>query len=65
MELIRCDQCKREIDPSMRHFLVRLNGMVRFGFDTGSDSHFCSESCVALYFNRETVTTPATPLECD
>lgn len=50
MELIRCDNCQREVRPEIRHLSVKVEGSLLTITDFRAVKHFCSESCIGAYF---------------
>lgn len=55
MNLVRCDACSKEVERIERHFEVQLRVEFRTMSDDTRLRHFCSESCVAIYYSKVTV----------
>lgn len=50
MELVRCDYCKTEINPSFPHKKVTSEGKYMSLEAYDEDRHFCSTKCVGKYY---------------
>jgi hypothetical protein len=56
MELIRCDNCEREVHKDGRYYEIEIGGLLRTGFDPRGAIHLCSESCGAEWFAKRAPT---------
>ncbi len=54
MELIRCDQCEKELRRFERYFTMELHGPAPMA--ANREMHICSESCGVVWFTEHAPT---------